>query len=108
MFLSKPKGDTMRRINLFKLGTMAFIALSMFSCKKETENKDGSPNALGNIMAKKPTVPVVRIFATGFNNPRGLKFGPDGYLYVAEGGVGGSHSTVGQFVQVVPPIGPYT
>ena len=29
---------------------------------------------------------VARVFATGLVNPRGLKFGPDGYLYVAEGG----------------------
>ena len=28
----------------------------------------------------------VRLFATGLTNPRGLKFGPDGYLYVAEAG----------------------
>jgi hypothetical protein len=48
------------------------------------------------------------VFATGLNNPRGIKFGPAGYLYVAEGGVGGSQSTVGQCEQVVPPVGPYT
>jgi hypothetical protein len=51
---------------------------------------------------------TVSVFATGLNNPRGLKFGPDGNLYVAEGGVGGSDSTVGQCEQVVPPVGPYT
>ena len=48
------------------------------------------------------------VFATGFNNPRGLKFGPDGNLYVAEGGLGGTDSTVGTCPQVAPPIGPYT
>src|SRR5438046_389258 len=52
--------------------------------------------------------PTVSVFATGFNNPRGLEFGPDGNLYVAEGGRGGTDSTVGQCTQVGPPIGPYT
>jgi hypothetical protein len=47
------------------------------------------------------------VFAKGLNNPRGLAFGPDGNLYVAEGGVGGTKSTAGQCPQV-PGAGPYT
>jgi hypothetical protein len=52
---------------------------------------------------------TVSVVATGLNNPRGLHFGPDGRLYVAEAGLGGmSMNTVGQCQQVPPPVGPYT
>jgi hypothetical protein len=49
----------------------------------------------------------VSVFATGLENPRQLTFGPDGDLYVAEGGRGGANSTAGRCAQV-PDLGPYT
>ena len=50
-------------------------------------------------------VPSISVFVnSGLNNPRGLRFGPDGYLYVAEGGIGGSDPAC----SVVPAVGPYT
>jgi hypothetical protein len=50
----------------------------------------------------------VTVFATGLDGPRGLKFGPDGALYVAEAGRGGSTpSATFACEQVPPPVGPY-
>lgn len=64
--------------------------------------------ALALALAPALAAQTISVFAGGFNNPRGLAFGPDGNLYVAEGGAGGSSSTVGQCKQVPSPIGPYT
>ena len=36
--------------------------------------------------------PTVTTYAAGLTNPRGLIFGPDGHLYVAEAGVGGGQT----------------
>jgi hypothetical protein len=58
-------------------------------------------------MAQPPSSPNASIFATGLDGPRGLKFGPDGFLYVAEAGHGGDLSTIGSCEQVPGPVGPY-
>src|SRR6202042_1252825 len=65
--------------------------------------------ALTPAMAQQPppVQPTPFTVATGLEGPRGMRFGPDGYLYVAEAGTGGTTSTVGQCVQVPgPPGGP--
>jgi hypothetical protein len=51
------------------------------------------------------------VVATGLEGPRGLRFGPDGDLYVAEAGLGGTNSTAGICTQVPGAPGgpgPYT
>lgn len=51
---------------------------------------------------------AIIVVATGLENPRGIKFGPDGRLYVAEGGRGGTQTTTPQQCQQVPTVGPYS
>jgi len=94
-------------VRLFLLLSLSFL----LSCNKngELSNQAGqnSQLALNNksMLIKTGAKDSVTVFASGFAYPRGLKFGPDGYLYVALAGSGGTDSST--CTQVVPPIGPY-
>lgn len=57
--------------------------------------------------AQQPLSPNATVVASGLEAPRGMRFGPDGDLYVAEAGTGGTNPTSGQCPQVIPPVGPY-
>ena len=87
-----------------------FLVISAVACESGTSPDSASrlsiatPSASQSIAGK----PAVSIFATGFEFPRGLTFGPNGDLYVAEAGAGGPTMTTAlQCPQVVPPVGPY-
>lgn len=87
----------MKTKHIFHLSAIIVITLFFTACKK-----NGSHFCNGNDHITATST----VFATGLNNPRGLKFGPDNQLYVAEGGIGGMNAAT--CTPVVPPVGPYT
>jgi hypothetical protein len=94
----------MRRSTSIVLLILSAAGFSL-ACDDDPESGalTGPPTAK---VAPPPSTPT--LFATGLNDPRGLAFGPDGGLYVAEAGVGGTGSTVGLCDQLPFPFGPAT
>ena len=102
------------KASMYKLAVLlTAVTVTFFtSCKKEDpgygSSNDNSVSISRNHQDNSiDQLPVMTVFASGLNNPRGLAFGPDGNLYVAEGGTGGTNTTVGLCTQVIVPVGPY-
>src|ERR1700744_41361 len=90
----------MRTTMICRIGGILLMALPVVSCNKG--QNDGPPVCGG----KTTTITTTTVVVGGLNDPRGLKFGPDGLLYVAEAGIGGTDTAKG-CAAVIPPVGPY-
>jgi hypothetical protein len=99
------------KIKAISLVILLLLSLFIFySCSDKTDSlTDTSLKDSQSLDKKAPTqVKDVTVFYQGLNNPRGLEFGPDGYLYVAEGGTGGTHTTTETQCAQVGEVGPYS
>ena len=68
----------------------------------------GAITALASLSSSSAQLPAnATVYVSGLEGPRGLAFGPDGALYIAEAGTGGTVSTVGVCTQAPAPVGPY-
>src|SRR5688572_14585696 len=105
--------DLVKRVHFCFFGKLRrlFFLLFVFlfaSCQKDAE-RDHHPGKCDEFKKGKSEKhgkkgePTVSVFATGFNNPRGLKFGPDCHLYVAEGGLGGTFNSSSICPDIQPP-----
>src|SRR5438045_929098 len=80
-----PTHTTWRRAVPRSLGWLSAIVFAALVCLSALSTQ---PSAL---VFAEPTGSVpIEVFAGGLVNPRGLVFGPDGSLYVAEAGTGGA------------------
>lgn len=91
------------------LPALAVLGLALTGCESGSSpnNSDLEPAARPSLAAGVASG-TPSVYATGFTYPRGLTFGPDGYLYVSEAGPAGTVSTTPeQCPQLPAPFGPY-
>jgi hypothetical protein len=81
--------------------------MSLLGCESNVQPLDPASLTVVASRAQNVAIGSYTVYASGLNNPRGLAFGPDGTLYVAEAGAGGTTSTAGLCAQVPSPVGPY-
>lgn len=88
-----------------KLKTLIVVSLLFSICS--FSNAQRFPHRTGTAKSGLQSgVATATVFATDLRFPRGLKFGPDSRLYVAESGLGGTETTVGLCDQD-PNFGPF-
>ncbi len=72
------------RFRLLTLTGVATLLILLAPCAARAASRQARTSNL--------SVSKITVVASGLNNPRGLRFGPDGNLYVAEAGLGGTLS----------------
>lgn len=108
----------MKKVSISKALFMLLGLIIFYSCSKDNGLTNMFPLGVENTSVKQfplqegNVTSTVTVLATDLDYPRGIKFGPDGNLYVALAGSGGTTSTAGQCGEVVPPpvqsLGGYT
>jgi hypothetical protein len=89
------------------LPILLVAALALSACESSTAPT--TQLAAAPLESRAPAGAVTpSVYASGLEYPRGLAWGPDGDLYVAEAGTAGTNfTTPAQCAQVLAPAGPY-
>ncbi len=97
---------SLRRIAVYPAALALLVA-----CESGTAPKNAAAPDAGIALAQAPVTPLPLTpdtFATGLEFPRGMAWAPNGDMFVAEAGTGGTNTTTPEECQQVPaPVGPY-